>query len=199
MIRQWLVPGLLETGTIGDGVMAIRDGMVNMFIIQGPEGLVCIDAGWRPATVARGFAALGLLLEQVEAVFLTHTHWDHARGAKVFRNARVYAGEGAAGWEKVRDRQEIPAAGLIVRAVTVPGHTPGSMSYLVGDRFLFTGDALRLRKGSVVPNYCSLGGSTRHMKQSVQKLASIDGVECLLTAHCGLTRQVREAFGGPKA
>ena len=45
MIRQWLLPGLLETGAIGDGVWAIRDGVVNLFIVKGPAGLLCLDAG----------------------------------------------------------------------------------------------------------------------------------------------------------
>lgn len=194
MIREWLLPGLLDTGVVGDGVYAIRDGMVNLFVVKGSDGLVCVDAGWRPVAVAKEFATLGLAPAQVVAVFLTHFHWDHARGTKAFPNARVYVGEGGTTGEAVHDRQEITAAGLPVRVVGTPGHTLGSMSYVVGGRYLFTGDALRLRRGEVVPNYFWLGGDRGAMRQSIGKLDTIDDVECLLTAHCGLTRQVREAF-----
>ena len=199
MIRQWLMPGLLETGTAGDGVLAIRDAMVNLFVVRGPAGLVCVDAGFRRAAVARGFSRLGLDRTQVAAVFLTHTHWDHARGAAMFPNARVHVGEAELPFanktplpQRLRGGQVVSAAGLAVRVVATPGHTLGSVSYVVNERLLFTGDALRLQRGRVVPNW--LARDRELMKQSIRTLAGIENVECLLTGHTGLACDVKEAF-----
>ena len=43
--------------------------------------------------------------------------------------------------DRVRDGQELTAAGLSFRVIHIPGHTPGSVCYDFGDH-LFTGDTL---------------------------------------------------------
>ena len=62
-------------------------------------------------------------------VFDTHVHADHISGGKALaarQNARYNGGHLAAGAE----------------VLPTPGHTPGSMSLLVGGRYLLTGDTL---------------------------------------------------------
>jgi len=93
MIRQILFPGLLETGRAHDGIFAIRDGFVNLFVLEAEGGLVCIDAGWNLRRIRRGFDALGFKVDDVVAVCLTHLDWDHARGLNLFPNADAFAGE----------------------------------------------------------------------------------------------------------
>ena len=56
---------------------------------SGDKGLVCVDAGWRPAAVKRGFQRLGFDPARVKAVLLTHSDGDH-----VGRPFRVPGGEG---------------------------------------------------------------------------------------------------------
>ena len=90
MIRQLFCPGLLDTGPVRDGVLAVRDGMVNFFVVKGPSGLLCVDAGWRASVISRGFETLGLALGDVAAVFMTHLHWDHARGLRTFPHAEHF-------------------------------------------------------------------------------------------------------------
>ena len=161
MIRRLFFPGLLDTGPVSDRLLAIRDGFVNCYIWKTVSGLVCVDAGRSPKRTARGFAALGLNLRDVTAVFLTHLHWDHAGGARLFPNAKVYVGDREASSVfaarslprliRVRDEETVLAGGLAVRVVDTPGHTSGSVSYLLDDRFLFVGDTLRLRRGEALP------------------------------------------------
>src|SRR6266571_888062 len=157
MIRRLFFPGLLNTGPVCDRLLAVRDGFVNLYVLHGPDGIVCIDAGWRPAGVTLGFETLGLDTRDVSAIFLTHGHWDHARCLRLYPNAEVFVGEhedvsSLARWRNptqslvaLRDGQIVTAAGLTVRSIRTPGHTPGSVSYLVGERLLFVGDTLRLR------------------------------------------------------
>jgi glyoxylase-like metal-dependent hydrolase (beta-lactamase superfamily II)/rhodanese-related sulfurtransferase len=83
----------------------------------------------------------------------THVHADHVSGgpalaARVGAPYFVDAGEGFSLQFPVaplRDGQVIRldgGASLQVRLVATPGHTPGSTSYLIGGRYLLSGDTL---------------------------------------------------------
>lgn len=193
----WLA-GLLETGPVEGPILAVRDGVVNLFVIRGRDGLVCIDAGWRARSVERGFRELGLDSRDVLAVCLTHWHWDHARCACHYPNATLYAAPNGKKISRprvdVKDGDAFKLAGVALRAIATPGHTADSMCYLVEGKYLFTGDALMLHKGTVV----SFGPRYTHdmdaAKQSIRKLARLKKIECLLTAHSGLTREIAPAF-----
>lgn len=206
MIRRFVVPGLLDTGPVHEGILAVRDAVVNFYVLRGAGGLICIDAGWRPVHIARQFAALGLDGREVVAVFLTHLHWDHARGVSVYPNAECFVGEGEPVpryWMErnpdrrlapVRDGQALTVAGLSVRVVATPGHTAGSVSYVVGERHLFTGDALRLRRGEARPFWAAFNADRPALLGSLRQLARLDQVHCVLTAHTGLTCDPARAF-----
>jgi glyoxylase-like metal-dependent hydrolase (beta-lactamase superfamily II) len=186
--------------------MAIRDGIVNFYVVRAPEGLVCFDAGFRRASAAGGFDSLGLDPGDVLAVFLTHSHWDHARCAGLYPNAEVFLGEQETRpfflnraerphpWKRVRDEQLVNAAGLLTRVVGTPGHTRGSVSYVVDNRYLFTGDALRLRHGEVAPFPRCFSRDRPAMIRSIQRLARLEGIEFLLTGHTGATGDPAGAF-----
>lgn len=204
MIRRLFFPGLLDTGPVSDRLLAIRDGFVNCYIWKTVSGLVCVDAGRSPKRTARGFAALGLNLRDVTAVFLTHLHWDHAGGARLFPNAKVYVGDREASSVfaarslprliRVRDEETVLAGGLAVRVVDTPGHTSGSVSYLVDDRFLFVGDTLRLRRGEALPMLRWFNRDGQVLVCSIQRLAGLQGPESLLTGHSGISRDLALAF-----
>ena len=206
MIREWMLPGLLETGPVNDRIMAVQDGLVNFYVVKGPDGLLCVDAGWRTHHVELGLKTLGLDLQDVAAVFLTHMHWDHARCADFYPNAQVFVGGGEEAMRQwrhspsarpragVRDGQLVKAAGLEVRVLGTPGHTPDSVCYVVDGRFLFTGDTLRLRRGKAVAFPTKFNQDREAAKRSIRKLAQIEGIECILTAHTGTACDPAAAF-----
>jgi glyoxylase-like metal-dependent hydrolase (beta-lactamase superfamily II) len=206
MIRRFLFPGLLGTGPVGGPILTIRDGFMNLYVLKTAHGLVCFDAGWRPATVTRGFGALGLDPRDVVAVFLTHLHWDHAWSMRLFCNAEGFVGQHeipmpvppwlktGRGLTGVAEGQMLTVAGISVRVLATPGHTSGSVSYLAAERFLFSGDAIRLRNGEAFPFPFYFNRNNRVLAQSIRKLAGLKGVECLLTAHNGFTTEVAQAF-----
>ena len=206
MIRKLLCPDLLDTGPVNDRIMAVRDGVVNFYILKAPAGLVCIDTGWRPACVSRGFEALGLRTQDVVAVMLTHLHWDHARCLPLFPAARVFVGACdeptliARGLtpgqtvEPVGSDRTVTVGGLAVRAINRPGHTPGSMAYIAEDKSLFTGDALSLKRGRVFPFAPWFATDRKALDRSIRKLAAMRGVECLFTAHSGMGQGGESAF-----
>jgi glyoxylase-like metal-dependent hydrolase (beta-lactamase superfamily II) len=206
MIWRMLFPALLKTGPAYREVVAIRDSLVNFYVVKGTAGLVCIDSGWRPGHIISAFGELGLSVRDVVAVFLTHSHWDHARGLAAFPNAEVFVGEQegphlsprfsiqSRKLERVRDGQELERGGITVRVVSTPGHTPGAVSYLVGGRLLFTGDTLRLRHGEILPFLAWFNHDGQAQIGSIRKLAGIEQLECVLTGHTGLTVTPAKAF-----
>jgi glyoxylase-like metal-dependent hydrolase (beta-lactamase superfamily II) len=206
MIVKLFCPGLLETGPVSETLLVIRDGWVNFFVVKAPGGLLCIDTGWRAANVSRSFERFGLDIQEVKAVFLTHLHWDHARCLSLFKQAEIYVGEheqphvfmrhrvAEHAFHRLHDGQTLSVCGLDMRALATPGHTPGSISYLVGNSLLFTGDTLRLKYGSVIPSPACFNQDGEVLKASLRKLASVQGVDCLLTAHSGISKKPVEAF-----
>jgi len=206
MIRRLFFPGLLDTGPAFGPVQTVRDGFMNLYVLKATGGLVCFDAGWRTAMVARGFGALGLNPCDVVAVFLTHLHWDHARSAGLFHNAEVFVGKHeipgqtptwlkpGRGLTGVTEGQRILTAGISVCVLETPGHTPGSVSYLAEDRFLFSGDVIRLRQGEAFPFPFWFNRDSRALARSVRKLAALNGIDCLMTGHNGFIADVARAF-----
>ena len=182
-----VLAGPLPTGHLAADLAVVRDGPVNLFLVQVPGGLVCIDAGWRRHRVRAGFRQLGLDPAGVLAVFLTHGHWDHAWGTGLFPGARVHRGPGEGGLVSVN--------GVPVRAIPVPGHTADSMAYLVAGRYLFTGDALRLKAGRVAPGHPWLSRDPEAMLRSIARLAGEGQLSCVLTGHTGLSADPERAFG----
>ncbi|MCB9091944.1 MAG: MBL fold metallo-hydrolase [Halobacteriovoraceae bacterium] len=65
----------------------------------------------------------------------------------------------------ISDDEEFSAGGLIIKALSTPGHTPACLSYLIGD-CLFTGDALFMP--DMGTGRCDFpGGSSDHLYHSI--------------------------------
>jgi len=84
---------------------------------------------------------------------------------------------------------------LVVKGVLTPGHTPGSMSYLIENRYLFTGDTLSLKEGKAELFNGIFNMDSELQGKSIRKLACIAGVEYLFTAHYGYTDDFNGAMG----
>jgi glyoxylase-like metal-dependent hydrolase (beta-lactamase superfamily II) len=68
------------------------------------------------------------------------------------------------------------------------------MSFLVNDRVLFSGDTLALRNGRVYAFYRLVNKDTAAQLESIKKLASLQGVSLLCTAHTGCTGDYAHAM-----
>jgi glyoxylase-like metal-dependent hydrolase (beta-lactamase superfamily II) len=86
----------------------------------------------------------------VRRVLETHGHWDHIQAVPQLRDAGYSVGVTAqdAGMlpsydEVIEDDSVIPVGRLRLRTIHTPGHTPGSMCFLLeGHPVLFSGDTL---------------------------------------------------------
>ncbi|MFI4943494.1 MAG: MBL fold metallo-hydrolase [Burkholderiales bacterium] len=126
-------------------------GCLSYVIVSGGEAVV-VDASrhaeWYEAFVRERGARIVQVLD-------THIHADHVSGGpELARRAQApYYVSAGAGFElrqpvtPLGDGQQVRLGGdlgvsIEVRVIHTPGHTPGSTSFLVGGRYLLTGDTL---------------------------------------------------------
>ncbi len=203
----------LPSGRILDNVYAVRDGHMNFYLIQRGDRYIAIDAGQNLSGVERELIRMNIDKNKVIAVFLTHTDRDHAGALRLFGEAKVYIsgpeeallngkthrffifGNKIAGpYEKIEDDVEMRFGDISIRSILTPGHTPGSTCYLVNEGLLFTGDSLSLKSGRVDVFNPFFNMDTATQKKSLNRIAILQGVKCLFTAHYGFTDDFRKAF-----
>ena len=109
---------------------------VNAYVVHAPEGDVIVDAGAEPEKI------LASVRQPVAAVFVTHGHADHvnALGAVLREtNAPLYVHPGDADrtgtsvYEPLDNGQELQVAGETFLVLHTPGHSPGSVTFVVGE------------------------------------------------------------------
>jgi glyoxylase-like metal-dependent hydrolase (beta-lactamase superfamily II) len=107
---------------------------VNSYVVHAPEGDIVVDAGAEPEKI------LGATRAPVAAILVTHGHADHVEALEFVRRetaAPVYmhpaAAEGkVSDYEALEDGQALDVAGLGIRVLHTPGHSPGSVTFVVG-------------------------------------------------------------------
>ena len=165
----------------------------NCYIVHDSASKACcvIDPGYTPEKVLSKVKALGLT---VEAILLTHGHFDHVGGVKEIAaetGCDVYlcADEltmppqmtaGPLYYTKTYGEGDtLHLAGLTISVIRTPGHTPGSVCLLIDDT-MFSGDTL-------FAGSCGRtdfpGGSMKQMMASLARLAALPGDYRVLPGH----------------
>ena len=164
----------------------------NTYIIHEENSKSCcvIDPGYQANTILEKLDALGLTLE---AILLTHGHFDHVGAVKDLAadtDCRVFlcAEDTAlppmltAGplyyTDTYADGTILNIAGLHIRVIHTPGHTPGGVCLLVDD-VLFSGDTL-FAGGC---GRTDLGGDWSTLVRSLKRLSQIEGYFKVLPGH----------------
>lgn len=127
----------------------------NCYLVSGDESDTCvvIDPGYSPEQVLLAARSSG---KRIEAVLLTHGHFDHVGGVKGIAQAvrcPVYLCEADLSMpesftdgplfytDAYGEGALLSLAGLKFRVLHTPGHTPGSVCLCCGDA-MFSGDTL---------------------------------------------------------
>ena len=169
----------------------------NTYIVsrEGSNKCIVIDPGYEADTVLNRTALLGL---QVEAILLTHAHFDHlgaVRGIVADTDCRVFVEEKELTLPPTMTDGPIfytdlyPAEGVIcmadldIKVIRTPGHTPGSVCLLIADA-MFSGDTLFA--GSM--GRCDFPGSSIFdMRKSLKKLYNLAGDYRVFPGHAEAT------------
>ena len=169
----------------------------NTYIVSkaGSDKCIVIDPGYEAATILNRAALLGL---NIEAILLTHAHFDHLGAVRAIvadTDCDVYVDEqelqlpptmtdGPVYYSHLYPAEGvITAAGMDIKVLRTPGHTPGSVCLLVGDA-MFSGDTLFA--GSM--GRCDFPGSNIFdMRKSLKKLYNLAGDYRVVPGHAQAT------------
>lgn len=203
----------LSTREVVEGVFAIKDQHVNLYLIRGRDGYVAIDAGMTAENVRIELEHLHIEPEKVLAVLLTHTDRDHVGALSLLKNARVYLAREEeqmingktsrflilknslhAPYTLMEDGHTIDLLGLKMKAILTPGHTPGSMCYLIDDRYLFTGDTMSLKAGKADLFNNLFNMDSNRQRRSLNRLKGIPDVKYIFSSHHGFADNYEKAL-----
>ena len=195
----------------GAGFTSSEDAAVYLLCFDGRAAIVDAGCGGQADRLAANIGACGIRPDQVDYLLLTHCHFDHTGGAEAVRTDfdcdAVIHEEDAESLVK-GDRQRtaahwygctmpplkpdvilsgtenrIPLGDRQVTAIHTPGHTPGSIVYLVAS------DGLRILFGQDVhgPLHVDFGSDANAYRQSLLRMADL-GADVLCEGHYGVIR-----------
>jgi glyoxylase-like metal-dependent hydrolase (beta-lactamase superfamily II) len=202
---------------VAGSVTRVHNGFVDFYAAKNGARVILFDAGTDP--LGRGvdamLASMSAGREQIKDVFFTHGHGDHLAAASLLGAASFHAGAkdvGLIDGSNIPLKQRVfnllmPVSGVkvdqaldgkmdvnvgegqMLKAIPVPGHTPGSYFYL-WEKVLFVGDTINYQKGELTLPPESFNADTAQLKQSVAGLGkTLAGYkfERICTGHGGCT------------
>lgn len=198
----------IKTQKINENIFVVRTLISNFYIYTKGQVTICFDTGYLPPIINHALKKLGVKQDDVTDIFLTHSDFDHVGGIRVFKKANIYLSseeEKMITFKKprilfmfnlkIRRKYELLNEGDIIevgdikiKAIQTPGHTIGSMSYLVNGQYLFTGDTLTLKKGEMKPFFFMQNMNTAKQKKSIEKIRKIkesENIKMICTGHSG--------------
>lgn len=195
----------------GGGLTAAEDAAIYLVAVGAEAAL--IDAGCGRATdlLLANVEATAVAADSIRFLLLTHCHFDHTGGAEEVRRRLgcvtvaheldapfIEAGDAevtAASWynsrltacpidRKLRGAKEsLVLGGRAIEAIHIPGHSPGSVAYLIesaGRRVLFAQDVHG-------PLAASLRSNAADYQRSLRRLLALR-VDVLCEGHYGIFR-----------
>lgn len=200
--------------------MLVRSAVVgpvgtNCYLLQDEETkkAAVIDPGDNGKEIAELLEKEGY---SIEMVLLTHGHFDHVDGVRdllsvtgaipVYISPKDYptcptgfgmsATDGLGELESVRFVKEgdvIPLGNLSIKVLETPGHTPGCVTYMVGN-YLFSGDTL-FAGSCGRTDFANSNHS--HMMASLKRLAELEGDFYVYPGHMNASTLNRERRNNP--
>jgi glyoxylase-like metal-dependent hydrolase (beta-lactamase superfamily II) len=197
----------VETGEIVENIFAVKDSFTSLYLIKDSLNYIAIDAGNNIKVISKELMKLSINPDMVSTVLLTHSDGDHVAAISLFKNAKIYFSkqeEQLINGEKSRflffgnsidtkeyslieDQQIFNIGNIKIKGILNPGHTPGSMSFLINDKYLFTGDALSLKYGKIDKFNEFFNMDTETAIKSIANITEIPEAEYIFSAHHGFT------------
>src|SRR3989442_1023303 len=196
-----------EPARVADNLYFLGTRIHSAWAIVGSEGIIVLEALFDYAAqdeIFGGMRKLGLDSRRVKYVILSHAHADHDGGARLLQDEipGVHLVYGAADWDAVdkstnhaggkpkrdmvgTDGMKVSVGDTSVQIVTMPGHTPGTLSYLFEVRD--NGKPLRVAYvgGTAIPFNASAAYYDGYIASSkkMAKAAADYGATALMSNH----------------
>jgi len=198
-----------------NGMALVKDGFVSAGLFPFSEHEVAlVDAGndVQAKALLAELSRRGLDPDDVKVILLTHGHSDHTGGIRKFPKAQVMAlaaevdvvkGRSSGGAPVMRFRSPRPTGihlsrtlhdgevvqlgSFRVHVFAVPGHTPGSAAYAIGEN-LFLGDSAnqdkqgRLKAAPWIASE-STAQNRKSLVELARRLASDSSIKTLVFSH----------------
>lgn len=172
-----------------------KDIYTTVYVLRGEHGTILFDTADTQRDVEEGIVPMleeiGVKAEELNFVFISHNHRDHAGGLNwvmehypkaciLSRSADLQEKYAAFSFHMPEDGELIANQ---FRVVTIPGHTRDSMALLdTKTKTLVTGDCLQLYGIFGSTDWaCAIYVPELH-KPAVEKVRGLD-IECICTAH----------------
>lgn len=81
-----------------------------------------------------------------------------------------------------------------IKGILTPGHTPGSMCWIINDKYLFIGDAMSIKSGKAELFNSIFNMDDDLQARSLKKLAKLKGIKYVFSDHYGYTNDFESAF-----
>jgi metallo-beta-lactamase class B len=182
---------------IFDNLYYIGVDLVSAYLIPTSDGLIVIDTLFAAShdKLMNNIRAVGFDPADVEYIFVSHGHGDHAEGAPLLKEATgARVGMAEADWAMtdqtpdlvITDGQSVTLGNTTITFYVTPGHTPGvlSMAFPVRDgdethnAFMFGGMGL---------NFSGVDRTEMYL-DSVDRVQAMEGIDVNITNHEGAGR-----------
>ena len=201
-----------KTGQIENSdIYAVNNGINSVFFVKANDGYIMVDGGGNMGKIEKAMSIENIDPSKVTAILLTHSDSDHMASLPLFHNAPLYMSEDEMqmvdGTTKrnltsynsfpkefkkdklvlVKDSEELNLGGKKVECIKFPGHTPGSMAYIVDGKYFFSGDAFAVKNNTIKIHPFTMNDSKA--KESIDALKEvIQKTDVVITAHYGYYR-----------
>jgi glyoxylase-like metal-dependent hydrolase (beta-lactamase superfamily II) len=181
-----------------------------VLLVRTEDHNIIVDTGSYAARkyILPSLRKLNLDPSDIDTVLLTHLHHDHVAGVDLFPQALIVFSEVEWAWANTTNDLALQVANLSllhayrrklittdgekifdgINAVFTPGHTPGSLSYVIsinGEKWVASGDAIRNRSDLTVEDIefgVSEADVCRETVKKIRRTADyiLPGHDCLL-------------------
>ena len=202
----------VKTGQIpGTNIYAVRNAIVTVYLLKTDNGYILVDAGLNASQLEKSLKEAGINIDDVKWVLLTHSDSDHTAALNLFPNAAIHMSKDELplingtmkrnffGGNKMppgisldkigllADGQELSFGGTNAKCISAPGHTNGSMLYLIDSKYLFTGDALMVNNGNIGVQPFAMDKELN--RKTIERLRdTIENSSFVFTSHYGFRK-----------
>ena len=197
-----------ETAAINDSVFVVKDRFVDSYIFKGKQNYLMVDAGFGKENFAIELKKLGIAPEKITTILLTHTDGDHTGSLGLFTNPKIYMhkdeeqmingqtakmGPFKTKWkygpyQLFNSKDTLIIDGLRIRIIHTPGHTPGSVCFIINDDYLVTGDNLVVVNGKAEHFVDKFNMNTAQQIESIKAIPDLKSFKYILMAHHGVIK-----------